>query len=106
MILAGRRLELLFRQRFRELFEQLPLILGDLLRRDDLDCDHQVAARPTRHHVRHAAAAEPERRAARGALWNPEGLFTFDGWNGDLAAERERRIVQRNLAIQVVAVAM
>src|SRR6185503_20102988 len=103
---ARRRLELLLRHRRGELLEQFPLLLGRLLRCHDLDGDEQVAARPAGDDVRHAAPAQPEGGAALCALGHLERLLAFERGNGDLAAERRRRIGQRDFAVQIVAVAV
>ena len=100
-----RRLERLVRQRRRQLFEQLLLLLRQLLRRVDLDRDEQVAVAAAAD-VGHALAAHAERRAALRACRNRERLVAVERRDLDLAAERERREVQRHLAVQVVAVAL
>src|SRR5438067_13898089 len=98
VLFTRRWLELLLRQRFCELLEQLPLFLGCLLRRDDLHGDQQIAVGTAGDDVGHAASADAERRAALGAFRHLERLLAFKRRDHDLAAERGRRIVQRNLA--------
>src|SRR5207253_9806192 len=106
VLLTRRRLELLLGQRLGELFEKLLLLLAELLRRDDLDRHEQISAPAARHHIRHAAAAQPEGRAGLRPFGNLEALVPFERGDGNLAAHRQRRIVQRNLAEQIVGVAM
>ena len=66
---ARRRLELLRRQRFGELLEELALLARELARRDRLHRDEQIAAAASRH-VRHALAANAEHRTGRRAFRN------------------------------------
>ena len=73
--------------------------------RDDGDCHEQVApAAPA--DVGHAAAPQAERRACARPLGHLKRLFTFERRDPDFAPERQRREVQRNLAVQIVAVAL
>src|ERR1051325_2604243 len=101
-----RRLELLLGQRLGELFEELLLLLIDLLRRDDLDRHEQIAAPASRDDVGHAAAAQPERGARLRPFGNLEALASLERRNRDLAAHRQRRVVERDLAEEIVAVAV
>src|SRR6185436_20739811 len=91
--------------RRRQLFEQLLLLLRQLLRRVDPDRDQQIAVAATAD-VRHALAAHTERRAALRAGGNRELLIAVERRNLDLASERERGEVEWNLAVQVVAVSL
>ena len=67
--------------------------------------DEQVAVAAAAD-VGHAAAANAERRAGLRAGRDRERLVAVERRNPDLAAERERREVQRHFAVQVVAVAL
>src|ERR1041385_5666346 len=104
--LTRRRLEFFLRQGLVELLEHLALLFRQLLRRHDLHGDEQVATAAAGDDVGHAAAAKAEGRAALRALGNLERLLTLERWDGDVAAERHRRIVHRNLAEQIVAIAV
>src|SRR4051812_1369789 len=108
MGLAWRRFELFLRQRGRELLEQLLLVAGQLLWRDHLHRHEQVTAVPAAavRHVGHPFAAQAEDGARLRALGDREGLLAVQRRNGDLAAERQRREVDRDLAVKVVPVAL
>src|SRR5262245_15166642 len=106
VLVARCRLELLFRQRLCELFEDFPLVLRQLPRRDHLHRDEQVAAATTGHDVGHAFPAQAECCAGLRPLRDLQRLLALEARNGDFTAERERRVVERNFAEQIVTVAM
>src|SRR6185436_4848352 len=56
--------------------------------------------------VRHATPFQCEGGAGLCALGNLKGFFAFERRNLDFSAECQRRILQRNLAEQIVAVAL
>src|SRR2546430_16313948 len=72
-ILARARFEFFLREDTRQLFEQVPLIFRQLLRREDLNRREQVSA-PAAVDVGHAFALEPERRAGLRAVVHLHGL--------------------------------
>src|SRR5687767_589603 len=71
---ARRGLDLLIGQRGGELFEELLLVLRQLLGRDRLD-GHQQIAVAAAGDVGHALAAQPERGAGLRALRHLDGFF-------------------------------
>src|SRR3989441_5895786 len=104
LLFAARpRLELLLRQRFRQLFEQLTLLLRELLRRLHLHGREQIAASASVD-VGHPLAAQPQRGAGLRSFGHLDGVHTVQCRHLYLAAGRDGREVDRDLAEQVVAV--
>src|SRR4030095_11266108 len=106
LIVERRRLVLVLRQRSGELLEQLLLFLAELLRGEDLDRNEQVAPSTASRHVGHAAPAHPEGRAGLRAFRDGERLLAVERWNSDWTSECRCRVLQRNLAVQIVAVTL
>src|SRR5262245_31537058 len=106
VLVARCRFELLLRQRLCKLFEHFPLFLRQLPWRDDLHRDEQVAAAAAGHDVGHAFSTQAERCASLRPFRDLQRLLALEARDGDFAAERQRRVVERNLAEQVVAIAM
>src|SRR5262245_20792065 len=98
------RLELLLRQHLRQLIEQLPLFLGELLRCLHLDGGEEIAA-STAVDVGHALAAQPQRRAGLRAFRYLHRLGAVERRNLNFPAKRHGREVDWNFAEQVVPVA-
>src|SRR5262245_16780824 len=105
VIADRRRLKVLLRKRFGKLLEQLLLIFCQLLRRRHFHRDHQIAASAPGD-VWHPLAADPERRSGLRPRWDRERLPAIEGGDEDFAAERERREVDRDLAVEIVAVTL
>src|SRR3989454_6057702 len=101
---ARPRLELLLRERFRQLFEQLALLLRELLRRLHLHGREQIAASASVD-VGHPLAAQPQRGAGLRPFGDFDRVHTIQRRHLNLAAERHGREVDRDLAEQIVAVA-
>src|ERR1051326_527344 len=104
VLVARARLELFFRQRLGKILEHAPLVLGQLLRRLHLHRREEIAAAAAVD-VGHAFAAQTERRAGLRPLRNLDGFGVVERRHLDVAAEREGREVDGNLAEQVIAVA-
>src|SRR6266852_1675235 len=98
------RLELFFRERPGELFDELSLIAGQLLRCLDLHGREQIAS-PASVDIRHALAFQPERGAGLRSLGDLHGFGPVERRHLDVAAKRHRREVDRDLAEQVHPVA-
>ena len=96
---------LLLRQRLRQLLEQVLLFLGELLRDGDAGDDVQIAVAAARD-VRHALAAQLEARARLRAGRDVQLFAPVERRDLDAAAERERRVTDRQLAEEVVAFAV
>src|SRR5690242_18497540 len=88
--------ELLLRQRARELLEQLPLLLRELLRHCDA-CDDVEVAVAAAADVRHAFSPQLEPRAGLRARRDVQLLAPVQDRHLDRAAERERRKTDRHL---------
>ena len=80
------------------------MFLAELLWCHRLHRKEQVAAAAARH-VRHSLAAKAEDRPRLRAFRHLERFVSVERRHVDVAAERESREVQRNLARQVVALA-
>src|SRR5688572_17056477 len=105
LLVGRRRLEFLFRHGRGELLEQFLLLARELLRRRQLHADDQVPP-PSPRHVGHPAATQRERGAALRAFRNRVGFLALERRDLDIAAQREGRVVQGDLAEQIVAVAL
>src|SRR4029077_14969768 len=105
VVLAARaRLELLGRQRGGELLDDPPLLPRQLLWRRPLPRREEIAAAAAVD-VGHALALEAQRRAGLRAFGDPNRLGPVERRHHDVAAERDGREVDRDLAEQVDAVA-
>src|SRR5262245_35791937 len=88
-----------------QLFEQLLLFLGQLPRRADPH-RHQQITTPTSADIRQPVAANAERRSGLRARGNREWFVAVERGDANLSPERQRREVQRHLAVEIVAVAL
>ena len=104
-VVVRARLELLLRQQLGELLEQVALLLGQLLRRLHLHGGEEVAACRVPLTSGMPLPLQPQRRARLRAFGDLHGLRAVERRHHDLAAERERREVDRDLAEQIHAVA-
>src|SRR6516225_1911747 len=100
---APSRFELLFRQRVGQLFEQLALFFRHLLRRADLNRRKQIAAASAAH-IRHALAAEPQRRSRLRPFGHFHHFRLLERRNLNFTAERDGGEVHLHLAVQIVPV--
>src|SRR5260363_457192 len=94
-----------FGQGLFKLLEQLALMLSQFDRRFDLDMRGQI----TRHagaRTRDPFAAQPERLAGLGAFRHGKAGTASARWHFDLAAERSNGECNRNLAMQIIAIAL
>src|SRR5262249_39453521 len=98
------RFEFLGRQRLRELVEQESLFAREFPGRQHLDGREQVAASAARD-VGHPLASQPQRRTGLRALGDLDRFLAIERPHLDLAAERQRREVDRDLTKKVDAVA-
>src|SRR5262245_11888408 len=104
LLVACARFELFLRQRFRQLLEQLPLLLVQPVRRLHLHRREHVAVSAAVH-VGHPLAAQAERGSGLRPLRNLHLFRTIQCRHQDFSAERHGGEVDWNLAEQVVAVA-
>src|SRR6478736_5320366 len=100
------RLGLLGWQRLRELLQDLTLFLCELFRDVGVHGDAQIAPATARD-VGQPLAAQPEHRPGRGALRDFQRLLLLaEARHLELAAQRERREGDADVAEQVVALAL
>src|SRR5262249_47461031 len=104
LVFALSRLELFLRQRPGEILDQLALLPSQLPRRLHLHGREQVAAAASVD-VGHSFAAQAQRGPGLRAFVDLHRLGSLERRHLNLAAERDGREVDRNLAEQVVAVA-
>src|SRR5262249_34465179 len=103
-LFARARFEFLSRQRLRQLVEQESLFTGEFPGCQHLDGREQIAA-PAARDVGHPLASQPQRRTGLRALGDLDRLLAVERPHLDLAAERQRREVDRDLAKEIDAVA-
>src|SRR5262245_3230649 len=105
-LIANRRpLEMLLGEHLGELFDQLLLMPVQFLRPGHLHGHQQISASASRD-VGHSATANAERRSGLRAGRYREGLSAIERRDLNLAAERQRGEGHRNLAVEIVAVAL
>src|SRR5262245_45539050 len=101
---VGAGLELFGRQRVRELLEEMPLILVQLLWRLYLHSGVQITFASAAN-LGQALVPDAERRARLSAFGHLHRFRPVQRRHDDLAAERQRREVDRDLAEEVHTVA-
>ena len=92
------------RKRVAQLFEKLALLAGQLRRHFHLDVHVDVAA-PAAIHRRHAQMPQTELRAVLGAFRDPQAIWLFQRGDFDFRTQRGLSHVDRDGAVQIVALA-
>ena len=94
-----------FGERVIQFFEQLALVLGQFHWGLHVDVAIQIT-RNGRANPLDATAAEAENFAALGAFWDLDGCLSGQGGHIDLPAQRRSSDLNRDLAVQVIAIAL
>src|SRR5689334_21496370 len=87
----------------RELFEQLTLLLGQLLRHLDIDHDMEIPARSGPPEVGHTLATQPDGRVRLRARLDLDLLLAIDRRHRDRRTERGLRDRDRRLVVKLRA---